>query len=193
MEVANERIDQRRRRFVAAATIGALAYQVGGVDMLLTPADARMRGASLGILSAAEARALEALGECLMPGARAAGIAHYVDANLRRPSAESLLMLRYLDVLPPHSDFYRHGLMALDTASVRQHGKVFADLGENNATSLVAAIAGANPDGWPESPAAPLFYFAARGDAVDIVYGTRAGFEKLSVPYLAHIEPKTDF
>lgn len=192
MEDASEQVDRRRRRFIAAATVGALAYQVGGVEMLLTPAQARTQGASLGVFSPAEARTLEAFGECLVPGARAAGIAHYVDANLRRPAAESLLMLRYLDVLPPHSDFYRHGLNALDAASMRQHGKVFAGLGEEAATSLVAAIARANPEGWQGAPA-PLFYFAMRGDAVDIVYGTRAGFEKLSVPYLAHIEPKTDF
>lgn len=192
MEDASEQIDRRRRRFIAAATVGALAYQVGGIDVLLTPAQARAQGAAIGVLSPAEARGLEVLGECLVPGARAAGIAHYVDANLRRPAAESLLMLRYLDVLPPHSDFYRQGLKALDAASSRQHGRVFADLGEDVATSLVAAIAKANPDGW-QGPPAPLFYFAVRGDAVDIVYGTRAGFEKLSVPYLAHIEPKSDF
>ena len=192
MEDASEQINLRRRRFIAAATVGTLAYQVGGIEMRLTPAQARAQGASLSVLSATEARALESLGECLVPGARVAGIAHYVDANLRRPAAESLLMLRYLDVLPPHSEFYQHGLSALDAASVRQHGKVFAGLSEDIATSFVAAIAQANPDGWQGAPA-PLFYFATRGDAVDIVYGTKAGFEKLNVPYLAHIEPKTDF
>jgi hypothetical protein len=189
---ANEQIDRRRRQFIAAATVGALTFQVGGIDVLLTPAQARVQGAAFGVLTPAEVRALEALGECLVPGARVAGVAHYVDANLRRSPATSLLMLRYLDVLPPHSDFYRLGLGALDTASMRQHGQVFADLGEAAATSLVAAIAKADPDGW-QGPPAPLFYFALRGDAVDIVYGTRAGFEKLGVPYLAHIEPASDY
>jgi hypothetical protein len=192
VESASEQIDRRRRRFMVAATIGALAYQIGGVNVLLTPAEARAKGASLFVLSKTEARGLEALGECLVPGARVAGIAHYVDANLRRPAAESLLMLRYLDVLPPHSDFYRHGLAALDGASMRQHGKVFADLDDDAASSFVATIAKGDPHGWQGPPAA-LFYFAARGDAVDIVYGTRAGFDRLSVPYLAHIEPKSDY
>ncbi len=192
MENASEQVDRRRRQFIAAATVGALAYQLGGIDVLLTPAEARARSASLGVLSSSHARGLEALGECLVPGAREAGIAHYVDANLRRPTADSLLMLRYLDVLPPHSDFYRNGLDSLDGTSLRLHGKVFADLGEDAATSLVAAIANGDPDGWQGAPA-PLFYFAVRGDAIDIVYGTRAGFERLSVPYLAHIEPKSDY
>ena len=28
-----------------------------------------------------------------------------------------------------------------------------------------------------------------RPDAIDVVYGTKAGFEQLGVPYMAHIEP----
>ncbi len=192
MEEDSARFDAQRRRFLAAATIGALAYQVGGIDLLMTPAEARRQGAGLGVLSPGEARTLEALGECLVPGARVAGIAHYVDANLRGPPEQSLLMLRYLDVLPPHADFYSTGLRSLDAASAARHGKPFADLAETAATTLVGAIAAASPDGWQGAPA-PLFYFALRGDAVDIVYGTRAGFERLSVPYLAHIEPPSDY
>jgi len=35
--------------------------------------------------------------------------------------------------------------MAIDAASIRQHSKVFADLSENSATSLVALIAAQIP------------------------------------------------
>jgi len=189
---AVEQVDRRRRAVVAAAAIGPLAFQVGGIDVLLTPAEARAKGASFNVFTAGEARTCEAFGDCLVPGARAAGIAHYVDANLARPAGQSLLMLRYLDVLPPHADFYRHGLNSLNAESRNQHGQQFADLDETAASRLVAAIAQASPTGW-NGPPSPLFYFAARGDAVDIVYGTQAGFEKLSIPYLAHIAPKRDY
>lgn len=192
MAGVHEQIDRRRRSFIAAATIGSFAYQVGGIERLLTPAAARAAGAALQVLTPAETLALEALGECLVPGARTAGIAHYVDANLVRPPADVLLMLRYLDVLPPYADFYRAGLAGLDAASRAATGKGFAALDEDAATALVSAMAAANPKDW-SGPPAPLFYFALRGDAVDIVYGTRAGFETLSVPYLAHIEPKADY
>ncbi len=46
-----------------------------------------------------------------------------------------------------------------------------------------------NPDGWTNAPPAPLFYFALRSDAIDVTYGTMAGFERLDIPYMAHIEP----
>jgi hypothetical protein len=44
------------------------------------------------------------------------------------------------------------------------------------------------PAGW-RGPSAPLFYFALRSDAVDVVYGTIEGFRKLNVPYMPHIVP----
>ena len=34
-----------------------------------------------------------------------------------------------------------------------------------------------------------LFYMCLRSDAVDVVYGTPEGFEKLNVPYTQHILP----
>ena len=35
----------------------------------------------------------------------------------------------------------------------------------------------------------PFFYFVLRNDAVDVVYGTKAGVESLDIPYMAHVEP----
>ena len=53
---------------------------------------------------------------------------------------------------------------------------------------VLATIAVSNPPGW-EGPPAPLFYLLARSDAVDAVYGTPEGFERLGIPYMAHIAP----
>ncbi|MGZ3289479.1 MAG: twin-arginine translocation signal domain-containing protein, partial [Xanthobacteraceae bacterium] len=68
-----------RRAFMKGAAGGALAFTVGGIDVLLSPAAARAQGVPLRTLTAAQAATLEALGETLVPGARQAGIAHFVD------------------------------------------------------------------------------------------------------------------
>jgi hypothetical protein len=39
-------------------------------------------------------------------------------------------------------------------------------------------------------PPQPLVYLAFRADAVDVVWGTEAGFEALGLDYLAHIAPE---
>jgi hypothetical protein len=42
-------------------------------------------------------------------------------------------------------------------------------------------------------PPAPLFFFVLRNDAVDVKYGTQAGFESLGVPYMPHIAPPAEW
>jgi len=54
----------------------------------------------------------------------------------------------------------------------------------------VATVAQGSPKAWIGPPAA-LFYFVLRNDALDVVYGTEAGFAKLGIPYMAHIAPPT--
>jgi hypothetical protein len=53
---------------------------------------------------------------------------------------------------------------------------------------MVAAMAKGDIAGW-SGPAPALFFFVMRNDAVDVAYGTTAGFEALAIPYLAHIAP----
>jgi hypothetical protein len=65
-----------RRAFVRGAAVGALAFSVSGVEILLTPGAARAQGVPLRTLTAAQAATLEAVGETLVPGARQAGVAH---------------------------------------------------------------------------------------------------------------------
>ena len=181
-----------RRTLLKAAALGLFAFNVAGVEALITPAEARTRGAALAILSAEEAALLEAFGEALVPGARAAGIAHFVDANLARPHHDSLLTARYLDVLPPHDAFYKAGLAALDGASRAVLGAPFAQVTAAAAKPLVAAMLPGTITPW-QGPPAPLFYLAVRSDAADLVYGTRAAFARMQVPYMAHIDPPGDW
>ena len=181
-----------RRTLLKAAALGWFAFNVAGVEALLSPAEARTRGAALSILSAAEAALLEAFGEALVPGARAAGIAHFVDANLARPHHASLLTARYLDVLPPHDAFYRSGLAALDAASRAMLGAPFAEVSTAAAKPLIAGMLPGTIKPWA-GPPPPLFYLAVRSDAADLVYGTPAAFARMQVPYMAHIEPPADW
>lgn len=169
--------------------VGALA--VAGVFAApgLSPAAARTAGVLLRRLSPQEAELLEGFAETLVTGARAAGIAHFVDAQLAGPQADSLLMLRYLDVAPPWDGFYRTGLAALDAAARTRHRAGFAALADADRLALVRAAAAAPLPDWA-GPPSTLFAFAVRADGVDAVYGTMAGFDRLGVEYLAHIEPE---
>lgn len=179
-----------RRSLIKAAGLGALAFTVAGKTMFLSPRAARADRIPHAVLSEREVAVLEAFGDVLLPGAREDGIAHFVDHHLGLPHAESLLMIRYLDVAPPYAPFYKAGLAALDGHARKVSGVGFPELAPDMARDLVRAISRDNPDGW-DGPPAPLFYFVVRSDAVDVVYGTEAGFEKLDIPYMAHLPPET--
>ena len=181
-------MDLRRRRLLQSGSLGLLAFSLGGIELLLTPREARARDLPFRVVRPAEVASLEALGEILVPGAREAGIAHFVDQQLAADPADCLLLIRYLDVPPPYLDVYRPALAAVDAASQAAHRKAFAALDEQAAINLVRTMSERNPEGW-QGPPAPLFYFAARSDAVDVVYGTEEGFERLGIPYMAHIRP----
>jgi hypothetical protein len=99
-----------------------------------------------------------------------------------------MLMIKYLGVAGPFSEFYRSGLRATNAASQSLHGRPFADCSPQLAAALLSQMAGGHVEGW-QGPPPGLFYFVLRSDAVDVVYGTKAGFEQLGVPYMAHIEP----
>lgn len=123
--------------------------------------DSRLR-----FFSQSEAARLDGLGNELVPGARAAGLSRFIDRYVTVAPANSLLMVRYLDVAPPYGDFYREGLRRVES---------YADAGE-----AVRKLAEADP----------LFHFVLRSDAIDVTYGTMSGFAELGVPYLPHIAPR---
>src|ERR1700680_699816 len=96
-----------RRGFVKGATLGALAFTVGGAEVIMAAGEARGRGVPVRLLDAHQGEPLEALGETLVPQAREAGIAHFIDQQLSVPPGESLLQAGILNIRPPFADFYR--------------------------------------------------------------------------------------
>ena len=176
----------RREFFVGSACL--LTFTLGGCEKKMTPAHARASGVPFRTLDAGAVAVLDALGEILLPGSSAAGLSHYIDHQLSGDAADSMLMIKYLGVAAPFAEFYTGGLHAADALARAVHGKAFSELSQVQAGALVTKMSGGQVEGWQEPPPG-LFYFALRSDAVDVVYGTKAGFEQLGVPYMAHIEP----
>jgi hypothetical protein len=177
-----------RRLVLKGAALSALAYTVGTVEVLLSPREAMAQGVPLKVLTPDERAALEAFGDTLLPGAKDAGLAHYVDQQLSVPASEALLMARAVGVIPPYANFYRAGLAALDAASQKAHGAKFAALPQEKKNAFVEELRQKIPEGW-SGPPSPFFYFVSRADAVDVFYGTVEGFERLGIPYMPHIAP----
>jgi hypothetical protein len=165
-----------------------LTFTLPGCEAKLTPAQARAATVPFHTLGAAEVQTVDALGETLLPGSAAAGLAHYLDHQLSGNPADSMLMIKYLGVTVPSNEFYRGGVRAIDTAARALYAKAFADLNSQQANALVSRLSTGQVVGWQGPPAA-LFYFVLHSDAVDVMYGTQAGFELLGVPYMAHIAP----
>ncbi len=180
-----------RREFIAQASVGAallLTFTLDGCERTLSPAQARAAAIPLRALDAQEASVLESLGEALLPGSAQAGLAQYVDHQLAGDPADSLLMIQYLRVDPPYMGFYRAGLTAAREASLRDFGKPPAELDPQQRTALLTRMAAGEIRDW-KGPPAPLFFFVLRSDAVDVTYGTPAGFDALGIPYMPHIMP----
>src|SRR5580704_10210914 len=112
----------QRRAFMKGAAIGALAFSVGGAEVMLTPRQARADNVPLRTLTAEQAATLDAMGEALVPGAKDAGITNFVDQQLSIPAEEALLEARIMNVRPPYANFYRAALGAVDGASQAKFG-----------------------------------------------------------------------
>jgi hypothetical protein len=176
------------RRALLKSGVLTIACVVAGHLACLTPAEAHAASATLRVLTPDEARTLGHLAETLVPGATAAGVIEFVDSQLAAEATESLLIARYFGVVPPFRDFYRGALAGLDAAAHAAHRQPFAALAPEATLPLAASLLSGPPPGW-NGPPAPLFYLSVRSDAVDVVYGTPAGFEALGVPYMEHIMP----
>jgi hypothetical protein len=173
-----------RREFM----LGALAFTVGGAQVLLTPREARAKGVPFRLLPAREAETLEAIGETLVPGARDAGIAHFIDQQLSVPPEEALLEARIMNVRPPYANFYNAALAAIDRAAAAHADQRFAWLPADAQREFVNLMRQNKLPDW-QGPPAGFVYFLLRSDAVDVVYGTVEGYEALGIPYQAHIMP----
>ena len=178
-----------RRQLLERGAVGGLAaaMAISFNGRLLSPTQAKAEDVPLTSLTAAEGALLEAVGDVLLPGASDAGIANFVDAQLAKENP--LLMIKYFDWPGPLTDFYSNGLAALDKASQTAYGAVFMKTTPAQQTELMGQFLGGDVPGW-DGPPAPLFYFSVRGDAVDVVYGTVEGFQRLDIPYMPHILPQ---
>jgi hypothetical protein len=174
----------------AAGGVGLLTFVIAGCEKKLTPAQARATRIPYRTFDEAQVRTLEALAEILLPGSAALGLAHFIDHQLSGPSADSMLMIKYLGLNAPFTDFYKSGLAGADSAARKQFSLPLTALAVKDAQALVAGMAKGEIAGW-RGPPAPLFFFVLRNDAVDATYGTVAGFETLGVPYMPHIAPST--
>lgn len=184
-----------RREFLVlglALTGGLVACGRQDAGTAAPPAAPAAAPSPAGVFDAAARAALDVLGEALVPGAAAAGFSAWLDAQLAARPGEGMLMLRYLGVPPPWQDFYLPALQAAEAWSAERFGKSVAALVPAEAAELVADIAAGKPATWNAAPA-PFFYFVLRADALDVAYGTRAGFERLGIPYMAHIAPTQDW
>ena len=177
-----------RRVFLQGAGMGVLTFTVGGASVMMTPRAARAEGVPFRLLKSGEAAAIEALGEALVPGARQAGVAHFVDQQVSVPPGEALLEARQLNVRPPFISFYRAAISAVDKAAEARSGRRFAALGPDDQHAFIDAMRQNKIDGW-QGPAGGFVYLVMRSDAVDVVYGTMDGYESMGVPYMPHIAP----
>ena len=178
-----------RRAFMKGAGLGALAFTVGGVEVMLTPSEARAQGVPLRTLTAEQGATLDALGETLVPSAKQAGITNFVDQQISGPAEEALLEARILNVKPPYANFYRAALDAVDRSSQALNGgQRFAQLTEAEQRVFVNNMRQNKIEDW-QGPPGGFVYFLLRSDAVDVVYGTVEGYAALGIPYMPHIAP----
>lgn len=174
-----------RRTFLGgAAAAGAVVVAGKAIDAPI--AAGRAAPPARDRLSAAETATLVAWCETLVPGARAADVGAFVNAQLAKAPADALLMLRYFSWPPPYEVFYKGGLAALESASSTAFRQPFTRLAAAQRGDLLQQLLGGAP--W-SGPPFFLFYLATRGDAVDVVYGTPEGFARIGAPYKPQIRP----
>jgi len=178
-----------RRVFLKGAGMGMLAFTVGGASVLMTPGQARAQGVPFRLLNAKEAETIEALGETLVPGARQAGVAHFIDQQVSVTPGEALLEARQLNVKPPFVNFYRAAIGAVDKASEARSSHRFAALSTTDQRDFVDLMRQNKIEGW-QGPGQGLVFFVLRSDGADVVWGTMDGYADLGVPYQPHIAPE---
>jgi len=179
-----------RRALMKGAALSALAFTIGSSQVLLSPRAARAQNVPFRTLSPDQVETIEALDETLVPGAKQAGVSHFVDQQLSIPHGEALLEARILNVRPPYSNFYKAALGAVDKASLAKNGgRKFAQLTDDERHGFVDLMRQNKIEGW-QGPAGPFVYLIMRSDAVDVVYGTMDGYAALGIPYMPHIAPE---
>jgi len=178
-----------RRALMKGAALSALAFSVGGSEVLLSPRQAHSQNVPFRTLTPPQVETLEAVGEALVPGAKTAGIANFVDQQLSIPPEQALLEARILNIRPPYANFYRAALGAIDrTSRAKNNDRGFAQLSMSERSDFIDLMRQNKIEGW-QGPPGPFVYLVLRSDAVDVVYGTVDGYAALGIPYMPHITP----
>ena len=176
-----------RRAFMKGAAVGALAFTVGGAEVLLTPGEARAHGVPLRLLQADEADPSRRWAKRWCPAPAQAGIAHFVDHQLSVPPrrrcsrhGSSMCGRRSRTSTAPRS--------APSIAPAKRGTAPFAQLTADEQREFINLMRQARSTAGRARPAA--VYFVMRSDAVDVVYGTMEGYDALGIPYMPHIAPE---
>ncbi len=186
-----------RREFSLGSGAFTMAFLLGDGVINLTPAEAKTRKIPFRSLDQKQVSTLDFLSDAIVPGAKSAGLSHFIDHQLSAAYEDNLLILRYLRVNPPFKNFYASALKAFERSVRLKYNKSPLDLSEAEISEFISIMMQNNPAGWPETeqkseqgpPPAPFFYFVLRSDAIDVTYGTMSSFDSMDIPYMAHIAP----
>jgi hypothetical protein len=178
------------RRYLLQAGGASLAMTAAAPLALFDSREARAQGLPFKVLSPDEVTTIEALSDALVPGARDAGVSHYIDHELASPAPR--LLLRFAQLRGSMAPYY-HGALAAFVASMAAQGNgAFSSLSSDAQHTVIEALRTGTIKPWETgSVAAPIFYGMMRNDGVDVVYGSAEGFKNLDIPYMPHIMPKT--
>ncbi|MFK8021133.1 MAG: gluconate 2-dehydrogenase subunit 3 family protein [Pseudomonadales bacterium] len=176
-----------RRQFLQGSSYAVTAV-AGAAALASTSVNSKANEHHFQTLTAVEVITLESFAELIVPGAREAGVAHYIDAQLSVSDPDSLLMLRYLGVpLDQFKNFYQAGLASCMALAVAKFAtKDWSTLSMEQRLELVQLIGSDAFASWTGPPSS-FFQFVIRADACDVVYGTKAGIERIGMPHMAHI------
>ncbi len=177
-----------RRRFLKSSGV-VLSVIVGGEILRVSPRSAQASALPYQFLTEEEVATVQGLAEAIVPGACEAGVSHYIDKQLAAASPDCLLMLKYLGM--PSADFtgfYRRGLHSANRLALLRFSLPWSALSAEQGQTLLLEMNSNTEINW-DGPPAPFFFFVIRADACDVVYGTEQGFDRVGIPYMAHIEP----
>jgi len=163
-----------RRTFIKRSAASAAVLSVGAC------------GERAEHLSPANADLLELIADAIVPGAKEAGVAAFIDAMLK--SANPTSAYKLFGYPAPMAVFYTESLEAFARHSIAATGHAFGELDGASREALILTLADPAAPPWSEPPSF-LFYLLIRNDAVDVVYGAEAAYAAVQAPYMAHIEP----
>jgi hypothetical protein len=178
------------RRHLLKVGGASLAMTAAAPLSLFDPRVARAQGIPFKVLSPDEVTMIESLSDALVPGARDAGVSHYIDHELASPSPR--LLLRFAQLRGQLAPYY-HGALAAFAASMTAQGNgAFSSLSPDAQHTIIEAVRTGTIKPWNAGAVPPpVFYGMMRNDGVDVVYGSVEGFKNLDMPYMPHIMPKT--